>query len=76
MHGEVFISCGINNSLRNIFIVANTALILWLVDIAEQTLGYGSKVQRFAYNKQSKCVLSVNVLLYHSSHWHHACLNG
>lgn len=43
MQGRVFISCGINNALRNIFIVVNSALMLWLVDRAEQTLGFGCR---------------------------------
>lgn len=79
MQNRVFISCGINNAFHNNFIVANSALMLWLVDRAEHRPWGMSAVQRSAYNKdkERKCVLSVNVLrLYHSSHWHRACLNG
>lgn len=60
----MFISCGINNALRNNFIVANSALMLWLVDRAEhRPWGLGA-VQRSAYNKDKEskygcqCVVS------------------
>lgn len=68
MQGRVFISCGINNALHYIFIVANGALMLKLVELS-RPWGLGA-VQRSAYNKdkEGKGVLSVNALLYPSSH--------